>query len=266
MHRLPPVSYLQGNTLLLEVGQSLDIDNWRMQLESAGYRHADNVYEHGEYAVRGAILDIFPMGATRPYRIDLFDDEIETLRTFDPETQRSIDRIERIELLPAYEFPWHKEARSGFRSRWFEQFPDADKDTPIYQDVTHGITPPGIEYYLPLFFDQTATLFDYLPGATLVFTADGLNEAVSAFDAETREPATKTVATTGCGLSCRPPDLFLQKDELFGLLKAFPRVTMSTETTGGQRDRPQLPDRRPAGCRDGWPGRRPGRAPQALHQ
>ena len=230
MHRLPPVSYLQGNTLLLEVGQSLDIDNWRMQLESAGYRHADNVYEHGEYAVRGAILDIFPMGATRPYRIDLFDDEIETLRTFDPETQRSIDRIERIELLPANEFPWHKEARSGFRNRWFEQFPHADKDAPIYQDVTHGITPPGIEYYLPLFFDQTATLFDYLPGETLVFTASGLNEAAGAFDADTlaryedrRHDRMRPILP--------PAELFLQKDELFGLLKGFPRVTMTTEAT-----------------------------------
>ena len=119
MHRLPPVNYLQGNTLLLEVGQQLDIDSWRLALEAAGYRHAENVYEHGEYAVRGAILDIYPMGSALPYRIDLFDNEIETLRTFDPETQRSIDRIERIELLPANEFPWHKEARSGFRNRWF---------------------------------------------------------------------------------------------------------------------------------------------------
>jgi transcription-repair coupling factor (superfamily II helicase) len=186
MHRLAPPSYLQGNTLLLEVGQTLDIDSWRMQLEAAGYHHTDNVYEHGEYAVRGAILDIYPMGSNLPYRIDLFDDEIETLRTFDPETQRSIDKTERIELLPANEFPWHKEARSGFRNRWFEYFPNADKDAPVYQDVTHGITPPGIEYYLPLFFDATATLFDYLPGNTLVFTANGLNDAVNAFDAETR--------------------------------------------------------------------------------
>lgn len=230
MHRLPPVSYLQGNTLLLEVGQSLDIDNWRMQLESAGYRHADNVYEHGEYAVRGAILDIFPMGATRPYRIDLFDDEIETLRTFDPETQRSIDRIERIELLPANEFPWHKEARSGFRNRWFEQLPHADKDAPIYQDVTHGITPPGIEYYLPLFFDQTATLFDYLPGETLVFTASGLNEAASAFDADTRARYEDRRHDRMRPI-LPPAELFLQKDELFGLLKGFPRVTMTTEAT-----------------------------------
>lgn len=230
MHRLPPVSYLQGSTLLLEVGQSLDIDNWRMQLESAGYRHADNVYEHGEYAVRGAILDIFPMGATRPYRIDLLDDEIETLRTFDPETQRSIDRIESIELLPANEFPWHKEARSGFRNRWFEQFPHADKDAPIYQDVTHGITPPGIEYYLPLFFEQTATLFDYLPGETLVFTAAGLNEAAGAFDADTRARYEDRRHDRMRPI-LPPTELFLQEDELFGLIKGFPRVTLTTETT-----------------------------------
>ncbi|MCL7944967.1 transcription-repair coupling factor [Marinobacter sp. ATCH36] len=230
MHRLPPVSYLQGNTLLLEVGQSLDIDSWRMQLEAAGYRHAENVYEHGEYAVRGAILDIFPMGATRPYRIDLFDDEIETLRTFDPETQRSLDRIENVELLPANEFPWHKEARSGFRNRWFEQFPHADKNSPVYQDVTHGITPPGIEYYLPLFFDQTATLFDYLPGETLVFTASGLHEAAEHFDVDTRARYEERRHDRMRPI-LPPAQLFLQKDELFGQLKHFPRVTLTTETT-----------------------------------
>ncbi|MBL3554786.1 MULTISPECIES: transcription-repair coupling factor [Marinobacter] len=230
MHRLPPVSYLQGNTLLLEVGQSLDIDTWRMQLEAAGYRHAENVYEHGEYAVRGAILDIFPMGATRPYRIDLFDDEIETLRTFDPETQRSIDRIDKIELLPANEFPWHKEARSGFRNRWFEQFPHADKDSPIYQDVTHGITPPGIEYYLPLFFEQTATLFDYLPGETVVFTASGLHEAAEHFDADTRDRHEERRHDRMRPI-LPPAQLFLQQDELFGQLKHFPRITLTAETT-----------------------------------
>ncbi|SHK39769.1 transcription-repair coupling factor [Marinobacter antarcticus] len=232
MHRLPPVSYLQGNTLLLETGQTLDIDNWRMQLATAGYRHAENVYEHGEYAVRGSILDIFPMGSNLPYRIDLFDNEVETLRTFDPETQRSIDRIERIELLPAYEFPWHKEARSGFRGRWFEQFPNADKDVPIYQDVSHGITPPGIEYYLPLFFDQTATLFDYLPDTTHVFTAEGLNESVSHFDADTRNRY-EDRRHDRLRPILPPSSLFLQQDELFGHLKAFPRVTTSPEPAEG---------------------------------
>ncbi|WP_336366893.1 transcription-repair coupling factor [Marinobacter sp. C2H3] len=232
MHRLPPVDYLQGNTLLLEVGQRLDLDTWRLQLEAAGYRYADTVYEHGEFAVRGAILDLFPMGASQPYRIDLFDNEIETLRTFDPDTQRSIDRIERIELLPAYEFPWHKEARSGFRNRWFEQFPNADRDAPIYRDVSSGITPPGIEYYLPLFFDATATLFDYLPGDTLVFTADGLSDSVDHFSADTR--ARYEDRRHDRFRPILPPTaLFLQPEELFSQLKAFPRITVTDQAASG---------------------------------
>ncbi|MDP4546680.1 transcription-repair coupling factor [Marinobacter sp. MDS2] len=232
MHRLAPPSYLQGNTLLLKTGQTLNIDNWRMQLEAAGYHHAENVYEHGEYAVRGAILDIYPMGSNLPYRIDLFDDEIETLRTFDPETQRSIDRIEQIELLPAHEFPWHKEARSGFRSRWFEHFPHSDKDSPVYQDVSNGITPPGIEYYLPLFFEQTATLFDYLPASTLVFTEDGLNDAVQAFDSETRARH-EDRRHDRLRPILPPSELFLLQEEVFRQLKRYPRVTCSTEPTAG---------------------------------
>ncbi|WP_323754546.1 transcription-repair coupling factor [Marinobacter sp.] len=232
MHRLAPPSYLQGNTLLLKTGQTLNIDNWRMQLEAAGYHHAENVYEHGEYAVRGAILDIYPMGSNLPYRIDLFDDEIETLRTFDPETQRSIDRIEQIELLPAHEFPWHKEARSGFRSRWFEHFPHSDKDSPVYQDVSNGITPPGIEYYLPLFFEQTATLFDYLPASTLVFTEDGLNDAVQAFDSETRARH-EDRRHDRLRPILPPSELFLLQEEVFSQLKRYPRVTCSTEPTSG---------------------------------
>ncbi|WP_166261082.1 transcription-repair coupling factor [Marinobacter salicampi] len=228
MHRLPPVPYLQGNTLLLEVGQSLDIDSWRLNLEAAGYRHAENVYEHGEYAVRGAILDIFPMGATRPYRIDLFDNEIETLRTFDPETQRSIDRIERIELLPANEFPWDKEARSAFRGRWFEHFPQADKDASIYQDVSKAITPPGIEYYLPLFFDSTATLFDYLPENTRVFTAPELEQAVEHFQADARHRYEERRHDRFRPI-LEPAKLFMMKEELFGQLKRFPRVTPRAE-------------------------------------
>ncbi len=232
MHRLAPPSYLQGNTLLLKTGQTLNIDSWRMQLEAAGYHHTENVYEHGEYAVRGAILDIYPMGSNLPYRIDLFDDEIETLRTFDPETQRSIDRIDQIELLPAHEFPWHKEARSGFRNRWFEHFPHADKSSPVYQDVSNGITPPGIEYYLPLFFDSTATLFDYLPSTTLVFTADGLNEAVAAFDSETRSRHEDRRHDRMRPILA-PGELFLQQDEVFGEFKRYPRITCSTDLVEG---------------------------------
>ncbi|MAA64399.1 MAG: transcription-repair coupling factor [Alteromonadaceae bacterium] len=231
LHRLAPPSFLQGNTLLLEIGQTLDIATWRHQLESAGYRHAENVYEHGEYAVRGAILDIFPMGATLPYRIDLFDNEIETLRTFDPESQRSIDRIERIELLPANEFPWHKEARSAFRNRWFEHFPRADKDAPIYRDVSQGITPPGIEYYLPLFFDDTATLFDYLPAQTRVFTSAGLEDAID----HAREEAELRYEDRRHDLMrpiLEPRLLFMAKEECFGQIKQFPRVTVHADPVG----------------------------------
>ncbi|WP_148863214.1 transcription-repair coupling factor [Marinobacter fonticola] len=237
MHRLAPAAYLQGNTLLLEVGQTLEIDSWRLQLEAAGYRHTENVYEHGEYAVRGAILDIFPMGATQPYRIDLFDDEIQTLRTFDPETQRSIDRIERIELLPANEFPWHKEARSSFRNRWFEHFPHADKDAPIYKDVSQGITPPGIEYYLPLFFERTATLFDYLPDTTQVFTSAGLEQAID----HAREEAENRYEDRRYDRMrpiLEPGQLFMAKDECFRHIKQFPRVTFQAETAdAGARER-----------------------------
>lgn len=230
MHRLAPADYLQGNTLLLEVGQTLEPERWRLQLEAAGYRHTDNVYEHGEYAVRGAIIDLFPMGASQPYRIDLFDNEIETLRTFDPETQRSSERIERIELLPAYEFPWSKDARSGFRNRWFEYFPHADKTSPVYQDVTQGITPAGIEYYLPLFFENSATLFNYLPGETLVFTAEGLDEAVEHFRSDTanryeerRHDRMRPILP--------PAELFLQVEELFSKLRQYPRVTLTEGET-----------------------------------
>lgn len=171
------------------------------------------------------------MGARQPYRIDLFDNEIETLRTFDPETQRSIDRIERIELLPANEFPWHKDARSTFRNQWFDFFPNAAKDAPIYKDVSQGITPPGIEYYLPLFFESTATLFDYLPEATRVFTSDGLDHAVG----QALEEASLRYEDRRYDRMrpiLEPRLLFMAKEECFGYLKQFPRVTVQAEPSG----------------------------------
>jgi len=224
MHRLEPPSFTQGNTLLLNLGDTLVISQWRDRLEAAGYRHVENVYEHGEYATRGAILDIFPMGSEWPYRIELFDDEVETLRTFDPETQRSRDQVENIALLPAFEFPWDKEARMAFRNRWFETFPDAPRDAPVYQDVAAGIRPPGIEYFLPLFFDDTATLFDYLPDNTLVFTTPDLEtslehvrEEVASRYEDRRYDRMRPILP--------PSQLFLHTEECFSALKHYPRVT-----------------------------------------
>ena len=224
MHRLEPPAFTQGNTLMLAPGDTLEIGPWRERLEAAGYRHVENVYEHGEYAVRGAILDIFPMGSEWPYRIELFDNEVETLRTFDPENQRSRDQVERIALLPANEFPWDKEARMQFRNRWFEHFPDAPREAPVYQDVAAGIRPPGIEYFLPLFFDETATLFDYLPQNTLVFTPPELE---SAFNHVQEEVASRYEGRRYDRLRpiLPPAALFLRTDECFSALGHYPRVS-----------------------------------------
>ena len=150
LHRLAPTQFLLGSSLVLDVGQRLDVEQMRTRLEASGYRYVDTVYEHGEFAVRGALIDLFPMGSKLPYRIDLFDDEIETLRTFDPETQRSIDKVESIRLLPAREFPLQKEAVTRFKARFRERFDVDFRRCPIFQDLSSGITPAGIEYYLPL--------------------------------------------------------------------------------------------------------------------
>ena len=177
LHRLPPPAFLLGSSLVLDVGQRLNVEATRTRLEAAGYRCVDTVYEHGEFAVRGALLDLYPMGSELPYRIDLFDDEIETLRTFDPETQRSVDKVDSVRLLPAREFPLEKKAVADFRARFRERFDVDYRRCPLYQDLSSGLVPAGIEYYLPLFFEQTATLFDYLPSDTQVFSLPGIEQA-----------------------------------------------------------------------------------------
>jgi transcription-repair coupling factor (superfamily II helicase) len=163
MQRVPPTDYVAGYSFLLERGDRLDIAALRGQLEKAAYRCVGQVMEPGEFAVRGGLVDIFPMGSTRPYRIDLFGDEVEGIRHFDPETQRSEEHVERIRLLPAREFPFTDESIRAFRGAFRERFAVDPGKCPIYRDVSKGLTPPGIEYYFPLFLGTTATLFDYLP-------------------------------------------------------------------------------------------------------
>ena len=163
LQRLPPRDYVDGQSLVLAVGDRLDLDATRRRLERAGYSCVSQVMGHGEFAVRGSILDFFPMGSQEPLRIDLLDDEVETIRTFDPETQRTREKVDRVRMLPAREFPLSEEAISGFRQRYRAQFEGDPKRSLIYREVSEGRTPGGLEYYLPLFFEQTATLFDYLP-------------------------------------------------------------------------------------------------------
>jgi transcription-repair coupling factor (superfamily II helicase) len=166
MQRLAPRSYIAGSALVLALKQKLDIASEQRRLEMAGYRNVPQVQEPGDFAVRGALLDIFPMGSVEPYRIELFDDEIDSIRTFDPETQRSDHKVDSVRLLPAREFPLTEESAKAFRNTLRERFPIDPRHCPLYQDIKEGVTPAGIEFYLPLFFERTETLFDHLTGAT----------------------------------------------------------------------------------------------------
>ena len=172
MQRVTPRSFVLGSSLVLDIGQNFDIQTMRRKLETSAYRCVDTVFEHGEFAVRGSIMDIFPMGSDVPYRIDLFDDEVESLRTFDPETQLSIEKVSSVNMLPAREFPLTDAAIHTFQDKWHQMFQVDPRTCTVYQDVSQSLSPAGIEYYLPLFFEETETLFDYLPDDSLVFTSD----------------------------------------------------------------------------------------------
>ncbi|AGG88430.1 transcription-repair coupling factor [Rhodanobacter denitrificans] len=187
MQRIAPHSHITGSGLVLAKGQKLDLAGEQRRLEASGYRHVPQVAEPGDFAVRGALLDIFPMGTAEPYRIELFDDEVESIRSFDPETQRSQQPVDRVELLPAREFPLTEEAAKEFRGNLRERFPIDVRRCPLYQDMKEGVTPGGIEYYLPLFFAQTATLFDYLADDALFVLGEGAGEAADQFWAQTAE-------------------------------------------------------------------------------
>jgi transcription-repair coupling factor (superfamily II helicase) len=187
MQRIAPRSHITGSGLVLTKGQKLDLAAEQRRLEASGYRNVPQVAEPGDFAVRGALIDIFPMGTAEPYRIELFDDEVESIRSFDPETQRSQQQVDRIELLPAREFPLTEEAAKNFRSHLRERFPIDVRRCPLYQDMKEGVTPGGIEYYLPLFFEQTATLFDYLADDALFVLGEGANESSEQFWTQTSE-------------------------------------------------------------------------------
>ncbi|NND61456.1 MAG: transcription-repair coupling factor [Gammaproteobacteria bacterium] len=179
LQRLPPHAYIAGSTLVCRVGQQFDLDSWRTRLSAAGYRHVSQVMEHGEFAVRGSLIDIFPMGVDDPVRIDLFDDEIETIRSFDSLTQISGPKVDSLQILPAREFPMTEEGIRGFRQRYRRRFEGDPTKVQLYREVSDGHIPGGLEYYLPLFFDETVTLLDYLPDHTVVLTDDDIEETLT---------------------------------------------------------------------------------------
>ncbi len=187
MQRLVPRDYLLSHSLVLAAGEPLALDRFRKDLARASYQAVSQVMQPGEFAVRGGLIDLFPAGSDTPYRIELFDDRIESIRAFDAETQRSIGTLERVRLLPARETPVTEAGIQQFRGRFRERFEGDPQRAPVYREVSRGLAPPGIEQYLPLFFEQTATLFDYLPDATLVITEQDAADAARRFEAETAD-------------------------------------------------------------------------------
>ena len=187
LYRLAPPSFLAGYTFHFKVKQKLDEARLKSQLTLAGYTHVSQVVSPGEYAVRGGLIDLFPMGSAVPYRVDLFDDEIDSIRTFDPDSQRSLYPVPEVRLLPGREFPMDDDARAKFRNRWRELLDGDPTKSRIYKDIGNGVATAGIEYYLPLFFDDTATVFDYLgTDATVVLHGD-LEPAFQRFWQDTKD-------------------------------------------------------------------------------
>jgi transcription-repair coupling factor (superfamily II helicase) len=229
MQRLAPESYISGSTFLLSAGQKFDAQAMSRQLEQAGYHCVENVYSHGEFAVRGSLMDLFPMGADHPIRIDLFDDEIDTLRTFDTETQRSADKVDKIRILPAQEYPLDKNGVDHFRINFQDQFDIDFRQCPLYQDVLKSIPSPGLEYYLPLFFDQTADIFSYLPENTLLAGSNELEESAQHFWQEVERRYEDRRYDIQRPI-LPPAKLFLPVEELFARLKQFSRIQMHLDT------------------------------------
>lgn len=187
LYRLAPPSFLAGYTFHFKVKQKLDEARLKSQLTLAGYTHVSQVVSPGEYAVRGGLIDLFPMGSAVPYRVDLFDDEIDSIRTFDPDSQRSLYPVPEVRLLPGREFPMDDDARARFRNRWRELLDGDPTKSRIYKDIGNGVATAGIEYYLPLFFEETATVFDYLGNEATVVLHGDLEPAFQRFWQDTKD-------------------------------------------------------------------------------
>ena len=225
LQRLSPKTYIQQYALLLKKGQNLEIDAFRLQLEQSGYSCVSQVMEHGEFAIRGSIIDIFPSGQHLPFRIDLFDTEIDSIRRFDPESQRSLDTVESIDLLPAREFPFNQESVSQFRTRYREKFEGDPTRSSIYQSVSNNLIPAGIEYYLPLFFDHIENLFSYLPKNTVFFTPTDIQQQVENYWYDLQQRYEQRCHDIERPV-LKPKDLYLEIDEVYSHLANYNQVKL----------------------------------------
>jgi len=226
--RMAPPSFLAAYTFFFKQGESLDEAKLKSQLTLAGYTHVAQVMSPGEYSVRGGLIDLFPMGSALPYRLDLFGDTIETIRTFDADTQRSLYPVKEVRLLPGREFPMDEASRTAFRSRWRETFEGDPSRAVVYKDISSGIASAGIEYYLPLFFDETATFFDYLPAEASVAMVGDIDAAIKRFWADT-ESRYKFLKADRERPILPPQDIFLGDEQFFVLAKPHPRIAISRD-------------------------------------
>ena len=238
MQKLPPVPFLAGRTFWLKTGQTLDIGRLKTDLVDAGYNHVSHVVAAGEFAVRGGIVDLFPMGSEMPYRIDLFDDEIDSIKTFDTDTQRTISPVSEIRLLPAHEFPTDSEAQKIFRSRFREEVDGNPNDAAVYKAVSNGHFGAGVEYYLPLFFEnELETLFDYIGEDALFVSLGDVHAEANRFwsDVKSRYAMAQGDETYPPLL---PQHLYLSADVFAGRLKNYGQVL--PDVSGKEHTLPDL--------------------------
>jgi transcription-repair coupling factor (superfamily II helicase) len=223
--RLAPPSFLAATTFNFKQKSRLDEAALRSQLTLAGYSHVSSVVSPGEYAVRGGLIDLFPMGSNVPYRVDLFDNEVDSIRTFDPDTQRSLYPVPSVRLLPGREFALDEASRKAFRVRWRERIEGDPTKARLYKDMGNGIAGGGIEYYLPLFFDEVATIFDYLPATTTLVLHGAVDDALQRFWTDTRERHRFLKADPDRPI-LPPEDIFLKSEEFFDSTRAFAALSL----------------------------------------
>ena len=225
MQRLAPTGYIDAHTFDLKINDDFNTEEFRQRLVDAGYYSVDSVMAAGEFAIRGGIVDVFPSGMDSPFRLDLFDTTIETIRLFDTETQRSTDTLDKIQLLPAREFPLDSASIERFRQA-FRATVDGDaKQSIIYREVSKGLAPTGSEFYLPLFFEQTNTLFDFLPTNTSFVLEEGVMENAETLHQEVIERYDNARLNPEWP-PLEPELLFLSPDKIFAGLKQYPRAQL----------------------------------------
>jgi transcription-repair coupling factor (superfamily II helicase) len=239
LYRMPPASFLAAYTFSFTQGERLDEARLKSQLTLAGYEHVSQVVRPGEYCVRGSLIDLFPMGSPLPYRIDLFDDQVDSIRAFDPDTQRSLYPVRDVRLLPGREFPFDEAARTAFRSRWREVFEGDPSRASIYKDIGNGVPSAGIEYYLPLFFDDTATLFHYLPERSQLAFVGDLDAAIKRFTNDTKQRHSFLSHDRDRPI-LEPQRLFLSDEDFYTLAKPFARLVLPANAGGWATSLPDL--------------------------